>query len=126
MGAINDPERFTRRDFLKTSGLMIGSTAAAPLLPAFGAVEVFNNHTRSLIMTGVPLKIGVVLPQSVAYPAIGENLLAGMGLYFSQVGNQAGGREIQLVSEVFGFGQNMAEQKAYKLLGSDKVELVVG
>lgn len=72
------------------------------------------------------LKIGVLLPRSTTYPTLTKGLLAGMQLYFEQSQQLLDGQAVQLISEDIGFGQSLAEQKAYKLLDDDQVDLVVG
>jgi branched-chain amino acid transport system substrate-binding protein len=57
---------------------------------------------------------------------LGESITEGMKMYFESVGNQAGGRQIQLITEDEGTQPDAAAQKARKLVEQDQVDLVVG
>jgi branched-chain amino acid transport system substrate-binding protein len=77
----------SRRGFLKIAGAAGAGMAAGPLLAACGpAATVAPTATAS-----PPLKIGILLPYSDIYAALGESITAGMEMYFESVGNTAGG-----------------------------------
>jgi branched-chain amino acid transport system substrate-binding protein len=104
----------TRREFLKVAG----GTAAALAMPA--------------VLSGCgggasgPVKIGVLLPYSDIYAVLGESITEAMRMYFEEVSNEAGGREIQLITEDSEMSPDTAQQKAIKLVEQDEVDLVAG
>ena len=73
-----------------------------------------------------PLKVGVVLPFSGVYTQLGEDILRGMRLYLERVGNQAGGRPVELIVEDETADPSTALQKVTKLIESDRVDLLTG
>lgn len=106
--------RITRRDFLKLTGIAAAGYAAAPLLSACGPSA-----------TG-PVKIGVLLPYSDIYAVLGESITEAMRMYFESVGNEAGGRQIELITEDSELNPDVGQQKARKLVEQDEVDLVAG
>lgn len=108
----------SRRDFLRAA-------AAAPLL-AGGAALASACGAPSTGGGNAPLKIGVLLPASDIYAVLGASITEGMKLYFESVGNQAGGRAIQLIAEDEGTKPDLAAQKARKLIEQDQVDMVAG
>lgn len=107
--------RFTRRQFLKAAGLTAGATAASPLLSACGPAAPAG-----------PVKIGVLLPYSDIYAALGESITAAMEMYFEEVGGTAGGRQIEVVKEDEGTAPDAALQKVRKLVEQDEVAFLTG
>ena len=112
------PAMLTRRSFLQA----LGAVSATALLP----LRAPNGRTKSSAPPGPRLKIGVLLPPSSVYPAMGENLVAGMGLYFGQMGEQPGGPRVTLLTEPTGFGYGAAIRKARRLIEEHGVDLLVG
>ncbi len=104
----------TRREFLKAAG----GTAAALSLPA----------VLSACGAGAsgPVKIGVLLPYSDIYAVLGESITEAMMMYFEEVGNEAGGRAIEIITEDTEISTDVAQQKAIKLVEQDEVDLVAG
>ncbi len=113
-----DP-KITRRQFLKIAGVAAGASLAAPLLQACGGAGILPGSTT-------PLKIGVLLPSTDIYAALGESITNGMKMYLDEVNNQAGGRQIQLIAEDEGTKTDLALQKAKKLVEQDEVAFVTG
>lgn len=105
----------TRRDFLKAAGGVAAAAAVSPLLGACGGGAASG-----------PLKIGVLLPYSDIYAVLGESITEAMRMYFEEVGNEAGGRPIELITEDEGTQPDAALQKARKLVEQDEVALVAG
>jgi branched-chain amino acid transport system substrate-binding protein len=97
----------TRRRFLQTAAAG-GLLAATGTLAACGAPSTGG--------TASTLKIGV----------LGASITEGMKMYFESVGNQAGGRTIELIAEDEGTKPDAAAQKARKLVEQDQVDLVAG
>ena len=104
----------TRRKFLKVAG----GTAAALAMPAI--LSSCGGGASG------PVKIGVLLPYSDIYAVLGDSITAAMEMYFEEVGNEAGGREIQLIKENTEISPDVAQQKARKLVEQDEVDLVAG
>ncbi len=106
---------FTRRQFLKTAGAAAVAWAAVPLLSACG-----GQRGSDLV------KIGVLLPFSDIYAVLGESITEGMKMYLDEIGNEAGGRKIELVIEDSEIKPDVAQQKARKLVEQDEVDFVTG
>src|SRR5262245_17720255 len=73
-----------RRTFLKGTAVTAGSMLAAALLEGCGPLQAPGASAQ-------PLKIGVLLPTSDIYAALGKSITDGMELYFEQSGGSAGG-----------------------------------
>ncbi len=73
-------------------------------------------------MSAEPIKLGVLLPRSQIYPAMGANLLAGLRLALAGEGVPP----TTLVAAESGFGQSMAEERAKQLLQWEQVDLLIG
>ncbi len=106
--------QITRRGFLKLAGATAAGYLAAPLLSACAGAAAG------------PVKIGVLLPYSDIYAVLGESITEAMRMYFEEVGNEAGGRQIELITEDTEITPDVAQQKARKLLEQDEVDLVAG
>ncbi|MCP4419483.1 MAG: ABC transporter substrate-binding protein [Chloroflexi bacterium] len=104
----------TRRKFLKVAG----GTAAALAMPAI--LSSCGGGASG------PVKIGILLPYSDIYAVLGDSITAAMEMYFAEVGNEAGGREIQLIKENTEISPDVAQQKVRKLIEQDEVDLVAG
>jgi len=115
----------SRRAFLRSAGLAAGALAAAPLLTAAPAWAAGPTPVRALPSGRDLLTIGILLPRSTIYPALGANFLAGMQLYFNQAANDTL-PAVRLVAEDVGFGRMQAVAAAQKLLDTDQAALVVG
>lgn len=105
----------TRRDFLKATGAAAATLAAGPLLGACGGGAASG-----------PVRIGVLLPYSDIYAVLGESITEAMNMYFEEVGNEAGGRQIELITEDTEIKPDVAQQKARKLVEQDEVDFVTG
>jgi branched-chain amino acid transport system substrate-binding protein len=110
----------SRRDFLKLAGAAGAGMAASQLLAPFGGTA------STAFADSPPLKIGILVPYSDIYAALGESITAGMEMYFDSVNNSAGGRKIQLIKEDEGTKPDEALKKARKLVEQDQVDLVAG
>ena len=73
-----------------------------------------------------PLKIGVPLPFTGSFTALGNNILNGMELYFAQNGNKIQGRQVIIIKEDDQSKPDVALQKFRKMVESDKVDLLSG
>jgi len=72
-----------------------------------------------------PVRIGVLLPTAGVYGQLGPDILAGMDLYFEEVGATAGGRPIELVSEDEPTDPNAGLEAVRRLLDQD-LDLLTG
>ncbi|HLF28530.1 MAG TPA: ABC transporter substrate-binding protein [Anaerolineae bacterium] len=106
--------RLTRRQFLKAAGAAAGAYAAAPFLSGCGATA------------GGTVKIGVLLPYSAVYAALGVSIENGLRMYLDGVNYEAGGRKIELIVEDEGATPDEATPKAHKLVEQDEVALLTG
>lgn len=113
--SITTKPRLTRRQFLKAAGLTAGAYAAAPLLSACGTAAPSG-----------PVKIGLLLPYSAVYAALGVSIENGMRMYLEEVNNEAGGRTFEIITEDEGATPDEATPKAHKLVEQDEVAMVVG
>ena len=104
----------TRREFLKATGVAATAYAAGPLISACSGRAVG------------PVKIGVLLPYSDIYAVLGESITEGMKMYFDEVGNEAGGRQIEMLTEDSEIKMDVAQQKARKLVEQYEADLVTG
>ncbi|MBC8161096.1 MAG: ABC transporter substrate-binding protein [Roseiflexaceae bacterium] len=114
----------TRRRFLRA--VLAGSAlvGAGALLNSCGAPSAGTSAPATANTT--PLKIGLLVPSSDIYAVLGASITQGMQIAFAQVGNEAGGRPIEIISEDEGTKPDLALQKARKLVEQDQVALVAG
>lgn len=115
----DQPLTIDRRTFLKGTAVTAGSMLAAALLEGCGPLQAPGASAQ-------PLKIGVLLPSSDIYAALGKSITDGMELYFEQNGGSAGGRKLTLIKEDEGTAVDAAAQKARKLVEQDEVAFVTG
>lgn len=113
-----DSSRISRRQFLKGALALGGAAAAGSLLGACAAPSTGNG--------GGPIKLGLLLSTSGPFGSVGTNTIDGMKLYFERIGNQAGGRPIELIVEDDSGKADVAQQKARKLVEQDEVAMVAG
>lgn len=73
-----------------------------------------------------PIKVGVLLPRSNQYPDAGTNFINGVKLFFTLHDNRFERGKVELVVEEVGFGnEQLANEKAYKLIAQDQVVLII-
>lgn len=72
------------------------------------------------------VKVGVIMPFSGVYAALGEEGMRGIQLYFDSIGNKVAGKTIQLIKEDEEADPAVAVRKANKLIASDKVDILAG
>ncbi|MDX3534628.1 ABC transporter substrate-binding protein [Streptomyces sp. MB09-01] len=73
-----------------------------------------------------PVKIGLLVPQSGTYKALGDDMKQGFELYLAQHGGRLGGREVQLVVADEGETADSGKAAAEKLVKQDRVLAVSG
>ncbi|MDP6517639.1 MAG: ABC transporter substrate-binding protein [Alphaproteobacteria bacterium] len=75
---------------------------------------------------GDPIRIGVVLPFSGVYAALGGDITDGMMLAFETFGDTVAGRRIELIREDSEVKPSVGLTKTKKLVYQDQVDLLVG
>ncbi|MFB6518783.1 ABC transporter substrate-binding protein [Streptomyces sp. NPDC056401] len=73
-----------------------------------------------------PVKIGLLVPQSGTYKALGDDMKQGFELYVAQHGGKLGGREVEIVVADEGETADSGKAAAEKLVKQDRVLAVSG
>lgn len=73
-----------------------------------------------------PVKIGISVPKSGVYAALGKDMEQGFKLYLEQKGNKLGGKDVQLVETDEGAGPQTGVPATEKLITQDQASVVVG
>ena len=81
---------------------------------------------RPALAQGAPLKVGLMLPFSGTFAALGENVAAAFELYLQERGGRLGGRTVTLVRLDDESDPAKAPQNVNRLLERDQVEVLVG
>lgn len=105
----------SRRSFLRGAALTAGLALAAPLVARASAAQP------------QPLTIGLLVPRSNLYPALGASLLLGARRYLADAGGQIAGRPVRLQTAPLGIGAEAAVSAIDAALaaGADAVAGVV-
>ncbi len=72
------------------------------------------------------VKIGLTMPMTGAFTAVGKQALAGARLYVQQRGDRVAGRKIELIIRDDGAVPDVAKRMAQELIVSDKVAILGG
>jgi branched-chain amino acid transport system substrate-binding protein len=91
--------------------------AAAALLAAAGAAQAQNN---------APIKVGLMLPYTGTYAALGNMIESGFKLYVQEQGGKLAGREIQYFKVDDESDPSKATDNVNKLIKRDNVDVLVG
>ncbi|MFE6845260.1 ABC transporter substrate-binding protein [Streptomyces sp. NPDC057686] len=75
---------------------------------------------------GGPVKIGLLVPRSGTYKALGDDMKQGFELYVKQHGGRLGGRDVQMVIADEGETADSGKAAAEKLVKQDRVLAVSG
>jgi branched-chain amino acid transport system substrate-binding protein len=94
---------------------LLGAAACSSLLPR-----------RLLAASGARLKIGLLLPYSGTYAALGHNITDGMKLAASEQGGRLGGREVEWVAVDDESDPAKAPANVNKLIAGEKVDILTG
>ncbi|MCM8747830.1 ABC transporter substrate-binding protein [Thermomicrobiaceae bacterium CFH 74404] len=104
--------------------------AASPTPPAATPTPAAASPTVAATPTGQaggePVRLGVLLPYSGVYTALGENITRGLELYLEEIGYQAGGRTIEVYKEDDAANPEVGLTKARQLVERDGVHLLAG
>lgn len=103
-----------RRNFIKSAALASGS-----LWLAWGG-------TRRAPAAQQPIRIGFLAPLTGVAAAAGRELVDGWNLFWKEHGLKVAGRAIEVVVEDDGSNPDIALQKARRLVGQQRVDMLVG
>ena len=81
---------------------------------------------RPAIAQGAPLKVGMMLPFSGTFAALGENIAAAFELCLKENGGTLGGRAVTIVRVDDESDPSKAPANVNRLLGRDAVDVMVG
>ncbi|WP_376099701.1 ABC transporter substrate-binding protein [Roseomonas sp. CCTCC AB2023176] len=95
-------------------------------LMAAGAGLAAGGLAMPAIAQGAPLRLGVMLPFSGTFAALGENILAAMEMYIAEKGGRLGGRQVQLIRLDDESNPANAVSNVNRLVGRDRAEALVG
>ncbi|GAA4709821.1 ABC transporter substrate-binding protein [Pseudonocardia yuanmonensis] len=104
---------------------LLGAAAAAPALAACGS-SVGGGTSGGGGGQGGPVKVGLVVPQSGVYAALGTDMQRGWELWLRQHGNRIGGREVTTVVADEGENPQSGVPAVQRVLQADQVDVVVG
>ena len=96
---------------------ILGGLAAAALAPSLA---------RPAIAQAAPLKIGLMLPFSGTFAALGENIAAAFELYIQENGGRLGGRQVTLIRLDDESDPAKAPANVNRLIGRDNADVLVG
>ena len=81
---------------------------------------------RPAIAQGTPLRVGLMLPFSGTFAALGENIAAAIELHLAERGGRVGGRPVQLIRLDDESNPANAVQNVNRLLGRERAEVLIG
>ncbi|MGL4743880.1 MAG: ABC transporter substrate-binding protein [Dermatophilaceae bacterium] len=102
---------------------LLAALATVGMLAATGCSGSAVTSDRA---SGDTLTVGLILPQSGPYQALGTDLERGWQLYLDTHGGTLGGQRIELVTADEAEGRQSALTAARKLLDRDKADVIVG
>lgn len=102
----------------------LAATVAALVLSACGGGSSLGTDEGAA--TEGPVKIGLLVPQSGVYKALGDDMKAGFEVYLEQNDDQLGGREVEVVLADEGETADSGKAAAEKLVKQDDVLAVTG
>ncbi len=107
--------RISRRSVLRTAVAATGAAAATSFVP-----------TRFAIGAQAPVKLGLMLPFSGTYAALGNNIADALKLRVAEAGGTVGGRPVEFVMLDDESAPPKAKDNAMKLVSKDKVDFLIG
>src|SRR3954466_7682621 len=105
-----------RRRFLKTSSLTL----------AAGAISAPIFSPQIARAQAAPIRIGLMAPLTGVVAAGGREIVDGFKLFWDSIGNEVGGRKIELIVEDDASNPDTALQKARRLVEQTKVDFLFG
>lgn len=103
-------------------GLRLSRRGFAVGAAAFAAAGL----ARPAIAQGGTLRVGLMLPFSGTFAALGENIAAAFELFLAEKGGKFGGRTVQIVRLDDESDPSKAVQNVNRLVGRDRVDALVG
>ena len=103
-----------RRSFLKTTGLSLAAGAGT-----FSAPWIARAQSG-------PIRIGLMAPLTGVVAAGGREIVDGFTMFWESIGNQVGGRKIELIVEDDASNPDTALQKARRLVEQSKADMLFG
>ena len=95
-------------------------------LGGLAAAAAASGLARPAIAQGTPLRVGLMLPFSGTFAALGENIAAAFEMHLQEKGGRMGGRALQIVRLDDESNPANAVQNVNRLVGRDRVEALVG
>jgi branched-chain amino acid transport system substrate-binding protein len=103
-----------RRSFLKTTGLTFAAGIGTISAPYIARAQ------------SAPIRIGLMAPQTGVVAAGGREIIDGFTLFWENVGNQVGGRKVEIIVEDDASNPDTALQKARRLVEQAKADFLFG
>jgi len=100
--------------------------ALRPTLIALSAVAALSAHSGVHAQAQTPLKVGLMLPSTGTFAALGDMIERGFRLYVQEQGGKLGGREIQYFRVDDESEPSKATDNVNKLIKRDNVDVIVG
>ncbi|MEU9507750.1 ABC transporter substrate-binding protein [Micromonospora sp. NPDC048170] len=114
------PQRITRRARWR---LALATAVAAVLIAVSGCS---GSSLGGSDTAGGEIRIGLIVPKSGPYKAVGDDQAAGWRLALEKLGGKLGGRPVKVIEADEGDGKATALASARKLIEQDKVLALVG
>jgi branched-chain amino acid transport system substrate-binding protein len=96
------------------------------LKPAFAAALLAGALSTPVAAQTAPLKVGLMLPATGTFAALGENIERGFKLYVDEQGGKLSGRSIQYFKVDDESDPSKATDNVNKLIKRDQVDVIVG
>jgi len=108
------PRKISRRDVLKQT-TAVGLAAATTFIPMYPSIG-----------QQAKVKVGLLLPYTGTYAALGHNITDAMKLGFAEAGNRLGGREFEIIQVDSEADPAKAAANTNKLIVGAKVDFLSG
>jgi branched-chain amino acid transport system substrate-binding protein len=93
---------------------------------AAGGGALISGLAMPAIAQDTPLRIGIMLPFSGTYAALGEAIASAFDMHVKELGGKMGGRTVELVRVDDESDPATAQSHVNRLLGSQKAEVMIG
>jgi branched-chain amino acid transport system substrate-binding protein len=100
--------------------------ALRPTLLALAAAATLGGASATLAQGQAPLKVGLMLPATGTFAALGDMIERGFRLHVQEQGGKLGGREIQYFRVDDESEPSKATDNVNKLIKRDNVDVIVG
>lgn len=98
----------------------------AGLASATATVAALPPLARPAIAANAPIRLGLMLPFSGTYAALGENIAAALELALAERGGKLGGRDVTIIRVDDESNPANAVQNVNRLLGREQADIMVG